>query len=361
LAIFDCRFEFSNPTFEIDNRRSTMISVTCTSCKSNLEIDDAFAGGVCRCQHCGAIQTVPAHLRGAPAKVGAAAGATAATVGPGAKKRSGRTLYRKSHRLEDGMPSSGLDQIAQAVASSGLSSGLHHQAAAAGKRSRAQTAMLVGGVVAGALLFIVAIIWFAMRGSVATTVEAAASPRTQVAPPVVSPAFCGQPIAERSVVYVLDRGSATGELFSYLKEVSLKSAQTLGEERKFQIIFWNNGTTDDLFPRSGPTFATAQNVDAARQALDAIYAHGQSDVTSALTAAVSANPDAIFLATGKGSQLSDDFVRQVLKIRGSRSIRINTIDVGAAEATSSLKAIADQTGGKALALGEGDLKKFARE
>jgi hypothetical protein len=40
-----------------------MISLTCTSCKRGLEIDDAFAGGVCRCQYCGTIQTVPAGLK----------------------------------------------------------------------------------------------------------------------------------------------------------------------------------------------------------------------------------------------------------------------------------------------------------
>jgi len=40
-----------------------MISLTCTSCKRALEIDDAFAGGVCRCQFCGTIQTVPANLK----------------------------------------------------------------------------------------------------------------------------------------------------------------------------------------------------------------------------------------------------------------------------------------------------------
>lgn len=37
-----------------------MITLTCTTCQRVLQIDDAFAGGVCRCQHCGTIQTVPA-------------------------------------------------------------------------------------------------------------------------------------------------------------------------------------------------------------------------------------------------------------------------------------------------------------
>src|SRR6185369_17907745 len=40
-----------------------MISLNCTSCKKVLEVDEAFAGGVCRCQHCGTIQTVPSHLK----------------------------------------------------------------------------------------------------------------------------------------------------------------------------------------------------------------------------------------------------------------------------------------------------------
>lgn len=66
-----------------------MISLTCTSCQKVLEIDDAFAGGVCRCQHCGTIQTVPASLKkrsrpGAPAPPAGAAGA--------------KTLYEKKAR-----------------------------------------------------------------------------------------------------------------------------------------------------------------------------------------------------------------------------------------------------------------------
>jgi hypothetical protein len=62
-----------------------MISLTCTSCKRSLEIDDAFAGGVCRCQYCGTIQTVPASLK--------QGGRPATPVGrsPGTQK----TLYEK--------------------------------------------------------------------------------------------------------------------------------------------------------------------------------------------------------------------------------------------------------------------------
>jgi hypothetical protein len=40
-----------------------MIRISCTSCKAVLSVDDGFAGGVCRCQHCGTIQVVPASLK----------------------------------------------------------------------------------------------------------------------------------------------------------------------------------------------------------------------------------------------------------------------------------------------------------
>ncbi len=76
-----------------------------------MEIDDAFAGGVCRCQYCGTIQTVPARLKG-NAKAGAAAGATGA-----------KTLYQKKVRAS-GQPGTGLEDLAESiVGSSGLARG----------------------------------------------------------------------------------------------------------------------------------------------------------------------------------------------------------------------------------------------
>jgi hypothetical protein len=85
-----------------------VISLTCTSCQKVLEIDDAFAGGVCRCQFCGTIQTVPASLKN-PSKSGVSTPA--------------KTLYQKKARVP-GQPGTGLEDLADAVASSsGLARG----------------------------------------------------------------------------------------------------------------------------------------------------------------------------------------------------------------------------------------------
>src|SRR5512132_1524014 len=88
-----------------------MLSLTCTNCKAVLEIDDAFAGGVCRCQHCGTIQTVPASLKRSGTKSGTPQPAMA------------KTLYQKKPRApgEVGRSGSGLEALADSVgASSGL-------------------------------------------------------------------------------------------------------------------------------------------------------------------------------------------------------------------------------------------------
>ena len=76
-----------------------MIRLECTNCKQTLEIDDAFAGGVCRCQYCGTIQTVPVAAKGGSGR------------GPVVKAK---TLYRNESR-----GGSGMDALAQIATSSG--------------------------------------------------------------------------------------------------------------------------------------------------------------------------------------------------------------------------------------------------
>jgi len=88
-----------------------MIRLTCTHCKTLLTIDDAFAGGVCRCQYCGTIQTVPSHLKPKPGQ----------KIGPAEALNQPKALYqRKSRSAPTG---SGMDELANAITSSGLASG----------------------------------------------------------------------------------------------------------------------------------------------------------------------------------------------------------------------------------------------
>jgi len=149
-------------------------------------------------------------------------------------------------------------------------------------------------------------------------------------------------------------------MFSFLKEAAFHSLQTLGGDRRFQIIFWNNGA-DDAYPAAAPTFATPANIEAARRALDGVFAHGQTDVESALRQAIRSDPDVIVIATGKGMQLDDSFATQVLSLRGDRKFKIHAVAIGGTETPPALTQIAQRSGGQARVVDEGELKRLSRE
>jgi hypothetical protein len=153
-------------TFSFCLRFSFMISLTCTNCQTTLSIDDAFAGGVCRCQHCGTIQTVPVRLKrrempGSAAPVSAAKGATAETP------NSNRA------RTESGT-GAGVEDLADAVSGSGLAgtglggSGVTRAARAASptitpppRSKRKRLLIAAAGVI---VVLIVVIIWLTTIG-----------------------------------------------------------------------------------------------------------------------------------------------------------------------------------------------------
>src|SRR2546423_4609786 len=102
-----------------------MITVICTRCRAQLEMDDAFAGGVCRCQHCGTIQTVPSM-----SKIKRQMAPTAVAPGPiGPAVPSATPQPQASGNGIQPPADDGLDVLAEAVASS---SGLGRGALRAG-------------------------------------------------------------------------------------------------------------------------------------------------------------------------------------------------------------------------------------
>jgi hypothetical protein len=138
---------------------------------------------------------------------------------------------------------------------------------------------------------------------------------------------------------VLDRGSATGDVFGWMKEACYRSIASLGADRKFQIIFWDNGAAEAAFPNSGPTFANAGNLEAARRALDEVNAHGQSNAIPALSRAMRSNPDAIVLATAKGYDLDDAFAKAAPVIPAQPCARSPRGRTGASRSSQPLRSV----------------------
>jgi hypothetical protein len=329
-----------------------MIQLNCTNCDALLTMDDAFAGAVCRCQHCGTIQTVPAEVAG-----------TESGRPPVAQVVKGpKALYQGP------VPGSGsaLDELAQAVASSGLSgtglrSGrLRRPAAGAGTR----IPFPIIAVAVGAAVILVLVIALILRDRTApappkpdtpTDLKAdgpkpagpAASdrPGTPESPTdVQTPNFMGAPLKGPSVIYLLDRGQGTAETFDAIKGGAAKSLLSLGKDIKFQVIFWE---TDTLvaFPPGSLKYATPENVEAARKVMADVYFYGQSHIDQPLEKALAQNPAEIVIATGK-SELDDEFVRKVLDLRKDRPVKIHTFSLGRLGSPGPLKSIAEKTGGE---------------
>jgi hypothetical protein len=326
-----------------------MITLTCTHCRATLEMDDGFAGGACRCQHCGTIQTVPSRLKlksAEPVKT--------------------RTLY-KNRPDNVSVPSSGLDQLADIVASSGIESGRLRKDDSATKQQKKLKTMLIAcasviGVLSIALIVVLTKSSDTTAGPTAPTAVNSIAPQQQQATAKATngpPNFCGITLDGETVIYVLDRGDSTRDNFGYLKDAALKSAATLGPDRRFKIVFWNNGS-DDSYPKDYPTAATPENVSAAQRAIDEIAAHGKTDVTSAMKIAVAGNPSDIVIVTGKAWDLDESFIAAVDRYRGDKNIRVHTVSLGDPGQSTALQTVAAASRGSFKQLSESDLKDFAR-
>ncbi|MCS7034178.1 MAG: VWA domain-containing protein [Phycisphaerae bacterium] len=328
-----------------------MISVVCTKCRANLQIDDAFAGSACRCHHCGTIQTVPGKSRAvAPTAVAA------------------RTLYSHDSPV---LPSgTGLDELADAVASSGL----HQQLTARKPTGRTPpTVPLAWVVAAGAavgviILGLIILLLHQTRGEPAKSgtdaIAAAPGPKTasgsdrRAVSSLAAPQFLDIPLPETTVIYLIDRGSSARESLGHTQAAVMRSIRSLGTDRRFQIVFWDNGQPEWAYPPAGPGFATPQAISSAERALEGVVAFGRSDALGPLSRVLAARPEVIVLITAKGWELDESFVRSMQAAWEGFSTRIHTISVGSAE-SEALQEVARLTGGRYRPTTPGELRDFA--
>jgi hypothetical protein len=387
-----------------------MIQINCTNCKALLQIDDAFAGGVCRCRHCGTIQTVPKHLRNANGDGEGVPTTAEATVGSG---KPAKTLYQKKRAsvADPGGAGSGtgLDDLAGIVASSGLASmrlqkKKAEEAAAAGPAAQTHLqqskALLIAGSAGGVIAVLIGIIiYMAFRdhtggevvnagtgggtvqtgnrggggggggGSGGSSSTATGNTNTQsVSPPVVVPQkappnFLGQPLNENSIAYVLDRGAAsqTDGRLDLMKQALLRSLRTLGPDRKFAVIFWYiEGTKPVSYPPNGLKAATPENIAELQKLLDDVYPVGQTKMSASVEKAFKAGAEAVVLVPIK-ALVDENFHPQLMSLRtkAKAATRVYCLTLGQPDIGGPLKKIATDTNGAYRDVSLGELRAAA--
>jgi hypothetical protein len=356
-----------------------MISITCTNCRANLTIDDAFAGGVCRCQYCGTIQTVPAKGRppAAPAGSAGAGPAPASTASqpkataPPPAASAPRTLYQNKARVRKATgDGTGLDDLANAVATSsglsgsGLSSRRHTAKTVDGAKPQSRKLLPILLIICAVIIVLLGVILYVVLSGHRNKSAGSANQNNNGTTSTLAPAssdFCGIPLHAASTIFLLDRGNSISEEFDGVKAVCFKSIDAIGPGRTFQVVLWDNGSTPAEFPAGQPAAATDANVNELRRTFQDTIASGRSHLAGVLKAAAARNPQEIVIVTGKGADDLDDNDSAALQSMVGKNIRIDAVQVYplTPSPNSTLQEVARATGGQYRNVSAAQLRDFA--
>jgi hypothetical protein len=243
-----------------------------------LEIDDGFAGGVCRCVHCRAMQSVPK--------------ARQASV-PAAEPKA---LYTPKNSRSGQAASGGVaEETGSELSGSGLgSSGVYGGSAqrrfipppprAVGARLKYAMVGIVGVIVI--LAGVVAWLIFGSSDSHGTGVSkdatapgsAVTAQNHAIAEPAVTsgPAVGGIALREPKLVYLFDRGTLHGASLEAAKKAVGQSLDSLGVTQQFRVIVWDStgALAAVAMPTEGMSAATADSFASAMSELGAINGDG---------------------------------------------------------------------------------------
>ncbi len=380
-----------------------MIQLQCTQCNTVLSIDDAFAGGVCRCQHCGTIQTVPTK-------------AQAAQAGGNSEQPSPQPLFKRKGRIESALSpySDDLEQAADQIPSSGiaagaLTNGLNRRSAtdgvpmssqlpmssipmssqlpmsgttlttaelrqrqALGKEQKVHVHAMPGSqpaanskrtliyVSVGALAAVVAGLglWLMLGRSGNTTslgISATPPSREDVATLAApTPSMAGVDIKGDTVSYVIDRSGCSAQVFADMLRACERSVETLGAARRFQLVVLNADHVI-IYPRSAPQNANTSNRQGLAKAVgDEVYLGASKNTAEMISKLMDGKPDAIVLLSANEETAA--FSETVVRALGDKPPHVFTFYVGAATSNEGLADLASNTGGEYNTLNLANIK-----
>jgi len=280
------------------------MKIRCTDCGKKISIDDAFAGGVCRCPYCSTLVFVPEE------------GGEAAAGGPRPESPTARPQTPAE-----------MEAVAKARGQE------HIPVALPVKIQGIVTIVLIGLLFAMFIGAVALYLAYRPREPKTTAIE-----DYEINPFIITikgPAVAGNIPLEPPVVYVADAGGGMSEVFDYVDVMVRKSLPTLGEG-PFTVLLAREKEPKSLGAMK-PAGAASQ------EALDDLFrtpCEGSSDVPLAFKAAIDLKPKTIVLFTAKAVET----VGNLVSMAKEQGITVHTVLLGPEEESARL--LAKETGGR---------------
>ena len=311
------------------------IKVRCEQCRKKISVDEAFAGGVCRCPYCKAINFV---------------GGTAGGAAHGARPAAPPSACPESPPTTQ--PAPGEQELAE-------------------EHIPMANPVKLQGIVT--IVLLVALLGMFI-GAVVLVIEATkkpAKPPDDIAngPPdgltkgggqtngrPKGPTVGGVEIVP-PVIYCLDGGSSMTDVFDYARLMTRISATSLKTSQQYNVLILSD-ETGDLFLRAGLLNGGMQSQPVLDKFLDAYVPIGTADVTRGLSKALEKGPGTIVLMSRKNVD-GAMHLGEGAKARGIRIVTIAMTTDG--DVPKSMKRLAEASGGGSKAYSEGALEDWAAE
>jgi len=344
-----------------------MIQLNCPQCDEQLEVDDGFAGGICRCYDCGTLMTVPA-AKGGRAEQLKAAGRPSR---PSRPTRPGEPVPEA--------PAGADEEVTTYVTETGkkveVSKEQLSKVVVAGK---ARVGVRAGVILAFILFFggigtAIAILSYnvlkeadqaqkdkqndtpANGGDHGPDVVIVQDPTNPLL--IKAPNLLGLDMAkagEGATIIIVDTSVAMVRSFEFVRAGLPINVKTLGST-SVQVMF-AKGTGQTPFPE-GPTPAGQWDHEEFAKLIDTIEAGGGQQLLDATQAAIERKPARIVLVFSEKPARQE--ITQIKAAIAAASVKLDIIKIGPDE--SSLRTLATEAGGRYHNVSDGDADLYLDE
>jgi len=316
-----------------------MIDLVCPQCDSDLEIDDGFRGGVCRCFNCGTLMTVPDDPdQQAPESL-------SRPDTPDEPSRASRSSNMSVYTTNTGrVVKLSTRQIARVPIA---------------ERKRLGIRIGVMATMGLIVVSVIAVVIYGMSVMFAPKTDVTAQQAWDYDPDtnpflVAEPSFFGVPLDSTSVL-MIDSSAAMREYLDMVKQAALMSVRTMEPSQNLQIVFWSE-TGPKAFP-SSPAPKSKLDVQQLAEKFQSIYAEGAIRGQSAFTMGLRSNPPTVIMvASMLPPEREMQTIATQLDASGSRLIAVLL-----GHSSQPLEVIANDSGGKYIEISRGQIQRWYEE